>query len=577
MNEWVANRAVRRVATGLASATALIAGITIASRLVGFGRWFAQSHALGQTATGTAYATANQLPNVLFEVVAGGALAGAIVPLLAGPLAARVRPDVDRIASALLTWALVVLLPGSVLLALLARPLVGLLMDAPAGADPAASRAMADLAGQLLVVFAPQVVLYGIGVVLTGILQAQRKFAWPAAAPLASSVVVIGSYLVFQSVSEGAVQHPADLSAQAVAWLGWGTTAGVAAMSLPLLVPVLRSGVRLRPTLRFPPGVAIRARHLALAGIGGLVAQQAAVLVTLRLANSRGATAGGTINIFQYSQAVYFLPYAVLAVPLATAAFPRLAQHAATGDLVRYARLVAASTRAVLLVSAAGAAALIAAAPAIAEVFASIDASKDPQALAAMTPTLVLLAPGLLGYALIFQLSRVLFALERGRAAVVAVVIGWLAVVVASVVAVLALTAHGPDGPATLRGLAIGNTIGMTVAGGVLLVAVRRSAGPSALTGTPRTLLVTVGGAVLGACGGRLVVDAALMLTDQDAASAVMAGLGGAALSALAVATVTWWGDRTTITGTLAADRHAPHPVVASPAPHPDQRADPHA
>jgi len=567
VNEWVSNRTVRRAATGLASATALIAGITILSRLVGFGRWFAQSHALGQTATGTAYATANQLPNVLFEVVAGGALAGAIVPLLAGPLAAKVRGDVDRISSALLSWALIVLLPGSVLLALLARPLVGLLIDAPSGADPAAAQAMEDLAGQLLVVFAPQVVLYGIGVVLTGILQAQRKFAWPAAAPLASSVVVIGSYLVFGSLSGDSVKHPGDLSAQAVAWLGWGTTAGVAAMSLPLLVPVLRSGVRLRPTLRFPPGVGIRARSLALAGIGGLVAQQAAVLVTLRLANSRGAAAGGTINIFQYAQAVYFLPYAVLAVPLATAAFPRLAQHAATGDLARYARLVAASTRAVLLVSAAGAAALVAAAPAISEVFASIDASNDPQALTAMTPTLVLLAPGLLGYALIFQLSRVLFALERGRAAVIAVVTGWLAVVGASVVAVLALTTDGPDGPAALRGLAIGNTIGMTVAGLALLLAVRRAAGASALTGTPRTLIVTFTGAVLGACGGRLVVDAALMLTDREISTAIMAGLGGAALSAFAVAVVTWWGDRTTITGALAVDRRPSPQVVDTTAP----------
>src|SRR5690606_25931066 len=97
----------------------------------------------------------------------------------------------------------------------------------------------------------------------------------------------------------------------------------------------------------------------------------------------------------------------------------------------RYAALVSISTRAVLLVSAAGAAALGAAAPAVATVFARVDASKDPSAVAAIGPTLTLLAPGLLGYALIFQVSRVLFALERGRAAVTAVATGWLAVVVA--------------------------------------------------------------------------------------------------------------------------------------------------
>lgn len=551
----------RRVITGLAGAAALIAAITVVSRVVGFGRWFAQSSALGQTATGTAYATANQLPNVLFEVVAGGALAGAIVPLLAGPLAKNLRGDVDRIASALLTWALAVLLPASILLGLLAGPLVGLLIPAARpGDDPAVAAATLELASRLLVVFAPQVVLYGVGVVLTGILQAQRRFAWPAAAPLASSVVVIASYLVFASMAGGAVTDPDALSDQAVAWLGWGTTAGVAAMSLPLVVPVLRSGVRLRPTLGFPPGVGARARHLALAGIGGLLAQQGAVLVVVRLANFRGAAAGGTINIFQYAQAVYFLPYAVLAVPLATAAFPRLAEHAATGDLLRYGRLVAASTRGVLLVSAAGAAALVAAAPAVAHVFAAVDASNDPQALGAMTPTLVLLAPGLLGYALIFQHSRVLFALERGRAAVVSIAIGWLAVVVASIVAVLVLTPDGADGPAALRGLAIGNTIGMTVAGLALLVAVRRCAGPPALAGTSRTLAVAVGGAALGAVAGRWVVDAALGFTDRGIDSAVVAGLGGAALSAVVVVAATWVADRSTISGALAADRRGPRP-----------------
>jgi len=553
---------VRRALTGLAGTAATIAAITVVTRLIGFGRWFAQSYAIGATSTGTAYATANQLPNVFFEVVAGGALAGAVVPLLAGPLAKNLRGDVDRIGSALLTWALAVCLPASVFLGVLARPLVSLLIGDPRpGTDPAVTQATVDLASHLLVVFAPQIVLYGIGVVLTGILQAQRRFVWPAAAPLASSVVVITSYLVFRSFAGAAVKDPSALSSQAVMWLGWGTTAGVAAMSLPLLIPVVRSGVHLRPTFGYPPGVGARARHLALAGIGGLIAQQAAVLVTVWLANSHGDV-GGTINIFQYAQAVYFLPYAVLAVPLATAAFPRLAEHAATGDHARYGRLVAMSTRAVLLLSAVGAAALVAAAPAVAHMFAAVDASRDPRAVAAMAPTLVVLAPGLLGYALIFQLSRVLFALERGRAAVVAVAIGWLSVVVASVIAVQVIAPQGDDGAGTLRALAIGNTIGMTIAGLALLIAVRRSAGPPALTGVPRTLVVSFVGAGLGAVGGRWVVDAVFGLTVPSVLSAVVAGLGGAAFAALVVAAATWVGDRSTITGALTADRVERRPGV---------------
>jgi len=334
-------------------------------------------------------------------------------------------------------------------------------------------------------------------------------------------------------------------------------------MSLPLLIPVARSGVRLRPTFRFPAGVGLRARRLAFAGIGALLAQQAAALVTLRLANSSGGV--GTFNIFQYSQAVYFLPYAVLAVPLATAAFPRLAQHAATGDLPRYGRLVAVSTRAVLLVSAAGAAALIAAAPAVAQMFAAIDASKAPAALAAMSPTLAVLAPGLLGYGLIFQHSRVLFALERGRAAVTAVAIGWLAVIVASVLAVQVIAPDGDDQTGTLLALALGNTIGMTVAGIALVIAVRRCAGGQALAGMTRTLAVAVAGAAVGAVGGRWVVDAVLGLLQDTWMTALFAGLGAAALSVFVVLATTWFADRSTITGALTADRTGPAAGVVLP------------
>jgi putative peptidoglycan lipid II flippase len=548
---------LRRALTGMAGAAAMIAVITIVTRIVGFGRWFVQSNALGATATGTAYTSANLLPNIFFEVVAGGALAGAVVPLLAGPLAKHLGGEVNRTASALLTWALAVLMPTSILLALLAVPLVGFLsLDGE-------SAATADLASHLIVVFAPQVVLYGIGVVLTGILQAQRRFFWPAAAPLASSIVVIVSYFVFKALAGGDVNDPGALSAQAVAWLGWGTTLGVAAMSLPLLIPVARSGVRLRPTFRFPPGVGLRARYLALAGIGALIAQQAAVLATLKLANGYGPS--GTINIFQYAQAVYFLPYAVLAVPLATAAFPRLAEHAATGDLARYGRLVAVSTRAVLLVSAAGAAALIAAAPAVAQMFAANDASKDPAALAAMSPTLAILAPGLLGFALIFQHSRVLYALERGRAAVTAVALGWLVVVVASVVAVQVLVPDGKDRAGTLIGLAVGNTIGMTVAGIALVIAVRRCAGGAALAGTARTLAVAVVGAGVGAVAGRFVVDAVLGLLQHTVVASLFAGMGAAAVSVVIVLAATWFTDRSTITGALTADRAAPASGAALP------------
>ncbi len=461
---------------GIAGSAALVAGLTLVARLVGFGRVFAFSGSVGAGCTGTAYAAANQIPNVLFEVVAGGALAGAVVPAVAGALARRGRADADRVASALLTWTVVGLVPVSLLLALVAGPVTGLLLHGPT--CPGAG----ELAARMLVVFAPQVLLYGIGIVLTGVLQAHHRFAGPALAPLLSSLVVIGAYLWYAALAGPGREASGYLPGRAAELvLSVGTTVGVVALSLPLLVPARRAGVRLRPTLRFPPGAAATVRSLAGAGLAVLLAQQAAVVVVLAVATRRGGT--GAINAYQYAQAVYLLPYAVLAVPVATAAFPRLSRHAASGDGRAFATTNAVTTRAVLVASLVGAAALAAVAPAVQRLFASLDAVGGP-ALDTLAIAVTLFAFGLPGWSLVAHLGRTLYALGRGRAAATATGAGWLAVVVASLVAVsvLADAGNGPERSA-VAGLAAGNSVGMLLAGVLLVLAVRRAAGGEAVAG----------------------------------------------------------------------------------------------
>lgn len=509
--------AIRTAGAGLLASAVLIGVITVFARVAGFGRWVVFSDTVGATCVGSAYATANVLPNVLFEVVAGGALAGAVVPLLAGPLSRAARGEVDRIASALLGWVLLVLLPTAALLAALAGPLSRLLVDE----DCPGQRA---LAARMLLVFAPQIALYGIGVVLGGVLVAHRRFLWPAVAPLLSSLVVIGAYLMFGRTADDAQDAPGRLPGSAEAWLAWGTTAGVAVMTLPLLLPVARLGVRLRPTLGFPAGVARRGVALAGAGVGALVAQQAAVLVVVELSNRSGDR--GALPVFQYVQAVYLLPYAVLAVPLATSAFPRLAERAAGDDPAGFARTAALSTRGVLLVSLFGTAALVATAPPVGRFFAGLDRGD----VGAMSQALTVMAPGLVGFALIAHLGRALYALERGRAAALATVAGWLAVIAGSLVAV------GAVGVApVVTGLAWGNTIGMTVAGGLLVLALRRVAGSASVAGLGRVLAVGAVAAAVAGLAGR-EVGHLLLGVAGGIPGALTAGLGSALACAAAFA-----------------------------------------
>lgn len=517
-----------RAATLLGSA-ALIAAVTLLARVTGFGRWLVFSSQVSAQCVGSAYSTANQVPNVLFEVAAGGALAGAVVPLLAAPLArgAAGRREADATASALLTWAVAVLLPLSVLVALLAGPVAGAMLG------PEKCPGQRDLAVRMLLVFAPQVLLYGVGTVLTGVLQAHRRFLWPALAPLLSSVVVITAYAMFGATADGRQADAAALPGRAEAWLAWGTTAGVVTMTLPLLVPALRTGTRLRPTFTFPPGVAARARTLALAGISALLAQQASVVAVLWLANHRGDTS--TLNVYQYTQAVYVLPYAVLAVPLATSAFPRLAERAGLGDAAGFARAAAGTTRAVLLAGVLGAAVVAATAPAVGAVFAGLDdgdVSRMPAALAAT-------APGLVGFALLAHVGRALYALERGRSAALATATGWLVVVVASVLAVAALPR-----PDTVTALGVGSSLGMSVGGALLLLALARAAGAAALAGLGRTAAVAGLAGLAAAAGGRVATDAVLAAAGTCAGSAVLAAAAGGIVTLVVLALVVLAGDR---------------------------------
>ncbi|MGY1616616.1 murein biosynthesis integral membrane protein MurJ [Geodermatophilus sp. SYSU D00691] len=504
----------RRVAQGVAGAAALIAVLTVLARLAGFGRTLVFTNAVGADSTGDTYTAANTVPNIVFEVVAGGALASLVVPMLAGGIATGNAEQVRRTASALLGWTLLVLTPLAVLVAVLAEPIARLLL----GGDGDAAKV--DLAARFLLVFAPQVVLYGIGIVLTGVLQAHRRFAGPALAPLLSSLVVATAYLVFAGM--GGSPSVEDLSTPAELVLGVGTTLGVVALSLSLLVPVRRLRLGLRPTLTFPVGAAPRVRRLAVAGVLTLAGQQLVAAVAIRLAND-GAP-DGTQVVYAAGLTVFLVPWAALAVPLATSAYPGLAERAELGDEEGFRRALAPVAVLVVVASAVAAAVLVAVSGPMARVFLSDDPPAD---VVALRDTIVAFAPGLLGYGLVALLTRALYARGLWRAPTACVVGGWLLAVAADVVLSAVL-------PPEDRGLALGagHSVGVTVAGLALLVVVARRAGAPALAGVLRTGGPALLAAVLAGAAGLLVAR----LLDVDPAPTV--GLLGAVGAGVVVAAV---------------------------------------
>ncbi|MFI7545754.1 murein biosynthesis integral membrane protein MurJ [Actinoplanes sp. NPDC049599] len=510
----------------IAGAAALIAGLTVLARIAGFGRTVVFISTVRDNSLGDLYNAANTVPNIVFELVAGGALASLVVPLLAGAVAAGDRDRVDAVASALLTWTLLLLVPLAVLVAVLAGPIVGLLPDMPPEAH--------EVGARMLRIFAPQLPLYGVGIVLTGILQAHHRFAWPVLAPLLSSVTVMAAYLTYALV-DGRGSGLGELSAGGELALSLGTTLGVVVLSLCLLVPLRGLRLRLRPAVRFPGDAGRQVVRLGWAGAVTVGSQQLMVVVVLAL-----AAGDGDLTRFNLAQALYLLPWAVLAVPLATAAYPTLSATAERGDEDGYRAALAGTARTVVLLACLGGAALVAIAEPVTALLGT------PRA----APGIVGFAPGLLGYALFALLSRALYARGATASAAAATAAGWAVAAVAALV----LTAVLP-GDGRVLALALANSVGMIALGVLLVVAVRRRAGAGALAGLPRAAGVGIVAAVAAAAAGWGVVQGLAEVAGPTPAgwASVLSGMLGGVVVAVVFFAVTY-----------PLDRHDLRPLVAS-------------
>jgi putative peptidoglycan lipid II flippase len=513
----------RPAGAGIGRAAATIAALTILARLLGLVRTVVFAKTVGATCLGTAYITANTVPNIIYDVVLGGALTSIMVPVLARPAVTSAtdpaaEAEVRQTSSALLTWTTVILVPVAVAVTVASGPLASLLNPVN-HQDHCAQGPLVTVTGHMLAVFAPQILLYGLAVVLYGILQAHRRFTGPALAPVISSLVVIGAYLVFVPLGGSDTGNLAALPASAELVLSVGTTAGVAALALTALRPAWRLRIRVRPTLRFPAGVASRARGLAVFGIAALLAEDLSQLVVIVLANGHGTSAA--IVLYQYGWQAFEAAYAVLAVSIAISAFPTLSVREGT----EFDETAAASVRAVLLMSFLGTAIVLAVAVPAAHFLAATGSQVFELAVG-----LALFAPGLAGYGLVASLSRVLLALGRTRPAATAVAAGWLVVIAADVILVTVA-----PGRLVVPMLALGNTVGLTVAGLALAAAVRAARGRVALAGAWRVagsgLAAAVAGAVAG--GGVAVALMAALPTAGPVADALIALLAAGCAAAV--------------------------------------------
>lgn len=440
----------------LSRSTLTISAWNSVSRLTGFVRVLAVGAAVGTTYLGNTYQSSNLVSNLLFEILASGLLSAPLVPAFVGLLDRGDREAAEGLAGSLLGLALVAL-GAVVIICLLSRSAILQLLTV--GVDDATTRdAQVRLGVFFLWFFLPQVLLYAIGAVASALLHAARRFAAAAFAPVANNVAVTATMVAFIVLRDGeAPSLGLPLSEKLL--LALGTTAGVLAMSAVPVVALRRAGYRLRPRLDLQNQ---QLRSVARVGAWGavmLAAAQVLIGVTLVLANR---VEGGVVA-YTIAFTFFLLPHAVIAHPVYTALYPRLAAHVHAGDRVAFRADVADGVRRMAVWVIPSSLALAVMAPPLLRLF---DVGALDRAGASFVGRVLLAyALGLFGYSVFQLLAR-------------------------------AATAMGDARLPALVG------IGMTVGGGALMVvgsSIAEGRDKVVALGAAHSIAVTVGAAVMWA------------------------------------------------------------------------------
>jgi putative peptidoglycan lipid II flippase len=301
----------------LARAGLVVAGAYLASRVLGYVRVVVIGSTLGASSDSDAFLAAFRIPDLIFQLVAAGTVAAALVPMVAGELGtgrtSRAWHLVSTIAS-LMTVGLVVL---SAIAWFAAPVLVPILAPGFAGAQ-------LDRTIELtrLMLLAPM--FLALGAVASSALNAHNRFAGSAIAPIVYNLAIIGSAIILTPTF-------------GVDGLAIGVVAGSLGHLLVQLPPLARAGFRYTPNLDTRDPDVRQALRLMGPRTVALGATQITFLVATALASGLST---GSVTAFTFAFTVFSIPLSVIGVPLGIVALPTLSRDLARGAVDEFASLM---------------------------------------------------------------------------------------------------------------------------------------------------------------------------------------------------------------------------------------------
>lgn len=306
----------------LLRASAVMAAGTMVSRVTGFVRTMVLAAAIGTATMGDAYNAAYAIPYSILDLLLLGVLSSVVVPMIVK--AQQHDPDGGRAYEQRLMTLATVALAVVAVLAVFAAPLLIDLYTTNWDADSHKFQVAVRLAQFIL----PQLAFFGIGAVAGAILNTRDRFAAPMWAPVLNNIVVIGVLMVFLLTTPASSRTDVDqISNGDLALIGLGTTAGIVAQAIVLIVALKRVG------FSFVPRFDVRNARLGEIGkagawtIGYTVITQLGFMLTTNLSSAAGdAVPGHGISPYTYAFQLFQLPYGVIGVSVITAMLPRMSR-----------------------------------------------------------------------------------------------------------------------------------------------------------------------------------------------------------------------------------------------------------
>lgn len=296
----------------------LMTVLTILSRVTGFIRTWAMAAAIGMSLLSSSYQVANNLPNMLYELVMGGMLVTAFLPVYMGVRREQGREASNEYVGNLL-GILLLLLGGISVLGTVFAP--GFIWTQSFLSGDGGSM---DTAAFMFRFFAIQILFYGLGSVFSGVLNAHRDYFWSTFAPVLNNVIVIASFIGFAPVSAQFGEHAGIILISA------GTTLGVF-VQMACQTPALgKYGVHPHIHIDFKDPAL---RQTIALGIPTLLAT-VCTFVQTSIINAAALVVQPETgpSVIAYARLWYTLPYALIAVSLSTALYTELSHDAQEQD-----------------------------------------------------------------------------------------------------------------------------------------------------------------------------------------------------------------------------------------------------